>query len=346
MKTYLLLVTFLIHSFSSLTPTMLKQFQTSPYQGMAVPVTTAYDTGAVPSLASIEPSALRAKAATGKDIWPEVFLNRMIGGNTKAPTQAAYFHKLKGMDLDDQQGAQGDFLAQWRLALELAREMKSPGVVLDPEAYNNYDVYDIDALAGEAGKPTPEAAIQSLKSVGAKMADIASAELPNGKIWVLFTGLYKPNYKIVHGKQYYISVSYIELGMLDRIRQANFSLTVIDGGEAFSGYCYPTVNALQSELQSRQNNVSGYLKQYAPHFVLSAPIVLWRDASDKAGWLKKGDCGRSTPQNIEQFSPYLKVLFNKVQYAWIYAANGNGGYDPFNPATAPRFNTVIRGAAR
>ena len=59
----------------------MAQFDRSPYDGLAVSFADAYDTSPVLSLAPMEAQIASWKKSTTKDIWPWVYLNRMIGAN-------------------------------------------------------------------------------------------------------------------------------------------------------------------------------------------------------------------------------------------------------------------------
>jgi hypothetical protein len=89
------------------------QFDRSPYDGMAVSFSDAYDTSPPPSVAQMESQIAGWKKSTAKDIWPWVYLNRMIGVNNaegNQSTKSPYFQRFEGLDLDGKAGAQNDFL--------------------------------------------------------------------------------------------------------------------------------------------------------------------------------------------------------------------------------------------
>ena len=62
------------------------------------------------------------------------------------------FNKIKGMDLWNETGALNDFFNIWKMSLKIAKELGSPGIFVDAEAYNNYKIYDIAYLSGLLGK--------------------------------------------------------------------------------------------------------------------------------------------------------------------------------------------------
>ena len=154
----------------------IAQFDHSPYDALAVSFVPAYDTSHVPSTATMQASIAGWKKSTRKDIWPWVYLNRMVGANDveRNPlTQVAYFQRFQGLDLDGKAGAQKDFLENWRNALRVARETAVPGIVCDLEFYNNYQAYDVAELARMTSLAQPDA-LNSLRKLGARMADIAA----------------------------------------------------------------------------------------------------------------------------------------------------------------------------
>ena len=120
----------------------MAQFNRSPYDGLAVAFVDAYETSPVPSLVTMRAQITSWKNSAGKDIWPWVYLNRMIGADPSEEgnplTKTPYFQRFQGLDLEGKTGAQNDFLENWRDALRLAKETRVPGIVCDLEFYNNY----------------------------------------------------------------------------------------------------------------------------------------------------------------------------------------------------------------
>ncbi len=111
----------------------MAQFDRSPYDGLAVSFADAYDTSSIVSVAAMEAQMSGWKKSTTKDIWPWVYLNRMIGVNDaegNAPSKVPYFQRFRGVDLDNSAGAQKDFLENWRNALHMARDTGVPGIRL------------------------------------------------------------------------------------------------------------------------------------------------------------------------------------------------------------------------
>ena len=148
----------------------IAQFDRSPYDGLAVGFLDAYETSPVPSLGAMQAQIAAWKNSAQKNIWPWVFLNRMIGADNaegNSLTKVPYFQKFSGLDLDGKAGAQKDFLENWRTALRLARQERVPGIVCDLEFYNNYKAYDLAELARMTSHTQLEV-LRKLEQLGAQ----------------------------------------------------------------------------------------------------------------------------------------------------------------------------------
>jgi hypothetical protein len=322
-----------------------RQFDKSPYDGIAVAFLHAYDTAVPPSVASMDAKLKEWKRSTQKDIWPWVYANRIIAFSPTENNDHAdipYFKKIQGADLDDKTGALSDFFSLWRNSLAAARDSKVPGVVCDLEFYNNYKEYDPGELARLTGK-TPAAAAQSLKNIGAQMARIAAEEYPDATLWFLVTGFTHPDYKTYAGVVYYPSPTYIAMGLLDEISQKQLRLRVITGGEGSLAYCHENLQQFQSAISKRRSDLNSTLQKYQGILQMAGTITLWSDRAAKKGWVNQEPCNTATAGNVEEFEPYLELLFNSYRYNWIYASV-DGNYLPFAPESAPRFDAVIRQA--
>lgn len=320
----------------------LAQFDRSPYDGLAVSFADAYDTSPVASLGSMEAQIASWKKSTAKGIWPWVYLNRMVGANDAEENRYSmvpYFERFRGLDLDGHAGAQNDFLENWRNALRLARETGVPGIVCDLEFYNNYKAYDLGELARMAVVPREEV-LNALGQLGARMADIAATEYPDAKLWFLFTGFTRPDYRVIDGKPYFFAATYIVEGLLDRIERRNLPLRVLSGGEVGLGYCHASVDDLRLAIQTRAAAFAPFLRKYDGILELAGTMTLWSDASAKKNWVAQGACGTSTAATVEDLIPYMEVVFRSYRYNWLYGSP-NGGYFAFQSASAPRFDAAI-----
>jgi hypothetical protein len=296
----------------------------------------------VVSVTAMETQIASWKKATTKDIWPWVYLNRMIGANDAEGnkyTKVPYFQRFQGMDLDNQAGAQKDFLDNWRNSLRAARETAVPGVVCDLEFYNNNLAYDPGELARMTAK-SPQDVVKLLRNLGSNMADIASAEYPGATLWFLFTGFTRISYKIIEGQAYYPSATYIAEGLLDQIQQKRLSLRVLSGGEIGLGYCHSSVEDLQQAIQMRADKFAPILQKYSGILELAGTMTVWSERSAKRSWVAQGACGTSSAATVEDLEPFMELLFRSYRYNWIYGS-GNGGYAAFQSTSAPRFDAAI-----
>jgi hypothetical protein len=340
---YLLLVNTAIAQF--MTDDKFRQFDKSSYDGIAVAFLHAYDTSPVPPVAEMDRQLAAWKKITSKDIWPWVYLNRMIGSNLAEKNHYAdnpYFNAIVGADLDDSKGALSDFLAIWGNSMAAARDSSVPGVVCDLEFYNNYKEYDISEMASKRGK-TPVQIAEGLKRVGARMADVASQIYPNSTIWLLFTALTHAGYKKIDGVPYYPSPAYVSIGMLDEIMSKKLPVRVLAGGEGSIGYCHESIPEFNTAIAKRQFDLSSDLTKYAGVLELGGTLALWSDRTAKKEWLAEGACGASEANTIEDLEPYIEQLLKTYRYNWLYATS-EGNYYPFSPSSAPRFDAVIRKA--
>lgn len=340
---YLLLVNTAIAS--QMDSAKFQQFAKSPYDGVAVAFQHAYDTSQVPEANQIAAKLTEWKKLTGKDIWPWVYLNRMIGKNAAETNEHAdtpYFKKIAGADLNDTQGAQAAFLLMWKNSLAAARLSAVPGIVFDLEFYNNYKGYDIGELAKQTGKK-PAEVVTALRGLGARMAGAASQEYPDAKLWFLATGLTHPGFKTYDGVAYYPSPAYIVLGMLDEIIAHEMRLTVLAGGEGSLGYCHESLAEFRSAIERRAAALQPVLARYKGTLELVGTMTLWSDRAAKKGWVDEGACRTATAATAEDLQPYLELLLSSYHYNWIYGSP-DGNYLAFSADSAPRFDAVIRKA--
>jgi hypothetical protein len=316
-----------------------KQFEQSPYDGLAVAFLHAYDTSEVPPVTALDAQLKEWKKYTGKDIWPWVYVNRMIGTSADEKndhSDVPYFHKINGADLDDTQGAQTDFLQIWRNSLAAASDSNMPGVIADLEFYNYYREYDIGELARQTRR-TPAQAAEDLKNIGARMADVAAEQYPGATLWFLWMGFTHPGYKTYDGVPYYPSPTYIAMGLLNEIAQKKLNLRVLTGGEGSLAYCHDTLGDFQTAIAKREMDLRGTLDKYKGILEMAGTMTLWRDRASN------GVCKTASANSIEDLQSYLELLLKSYRYNWIWGS-ADGGYLAFAPETAPRFDAVIRRA--
>ncbi len=343
---YLLLVTFYSGNLSNFSPEMLTAINGSPYKGVAVPLIGAYDTGKY-TMGDFTPSVKRLRAGDAKDVWPWVFFNRFIGhkkGSRSLSEKAdnIYFNSIDAIDIYNRAGALDDFYGIWKMSLEIAKQLDSPGIVVDSEAYNNYDIYEISYIAREVGKPEDEVK-KRLLEIGKDLARVADETYPGATIWFLFTGLGSPMRSLnPFSEKEYMSVTYIIKGMLEYAKESGSKLKFVSGGMLSLGYCYESLNGLENKIRSRNADFEDPLNMY-PNLLLGGSIALWADAKlKKEGYFTKGICGKSKLKDLRDFKPLIKYLFESYRYVWIYT-DGTLGYNPYDPKSASDYNMTIGG---
>ncbi|MBC7287647.1 MAG: hypothetical protein H5T86_06290, partial [Armatimonadetes bacterium] len=271
-KVYLLLVTFMAPNLARLTDGDLSVLDASPFAGVAVPVVSAYDTSPVPPAEDFRATVAMCRKHRIQ-VWPWVFLNRMIGRHAEGRSlhkdePAEYFLRIPVLDLSNETGARKDFLDIWRLALRLARDLGAPGIVADFEAYNNYSAYD-PRWTAEKRQESPEEVIDKLRGLGADLADIVADEYPGAAIWQLFFDPYYSPYRTPDGQLLTRTTNYVNLGMLDRAVDREIAVTVIDGGETALGYYSPTLERLEAKIRSRDEAARPFLEKYGSRMALA-----------------------------------------------------------------------------
>jgi hypothetical protein len=341
---YLLLVTFYTVNLKDFGTGKMAAIESSPYNGVAIPLIGAYDTGKYTS-GDFASSVKRLKESNAKDVWPWVFLNRFIGSKEGGRTLSqdsgnAYFRAIKGMDIYNESGALGDFYEIWRMSLTIAKELGSPGIVVDPEAYNNYDMYRVSNISEETGVPETEVKKQLVR-IGRELARIADETYPEATLWFLFTGLGTPLRSLnpLADKEYR-SVTYIVEGMLEYTKEKASGLKIVSGGELSLGYCQRSLDDMKHRIRKRSIGFKHALASY-PALRLGGTIAPWENSgSRKDGYFTRGECGKSKLKDLTDFEPLISYLSNTYQYVWIYAAM-NVGYDPYEKNIASTYNDTL-----
>ncbi len=340
---YLLLVNTAIAR--QLKPQDIATFDQSPYDGLAIAFHYNYDTAPVFTAESMSSQLREWKKLTKKDLWPWVYFNRILGAaeaTNNERVDTPYFHKIQGIDLEDKAGARSDFLQIWKRSLQIAKEAGSPGIVVDPEFYNDHKAYDPAEMARETGK-TPEQLIPLLEQFGADLADSAAEQFPDAVLWFFFTGFTHKDFKIINGKSYYPTPVYIASGLLDRIKIRGYSLHVVSGGEGSIGYCHETVATFQEAISNRGASFAPIEKKYNGALELAGTLTLWNARASKSGFVAEGDCAKASASTIEDLQPYLELMMRTYRYNWIYGST-NGGYFAFDPQRNNRIHKVISDA--
>jgi hypothetical protein len=333
---YLMLVTF----YDLTGAGRLSALDDSPFDGIAVPIVSAYDSGPQPSFEQIQTAFVSLERQTRKQVWPWVFINRMVGiKDAHGKADVTDSNRISALDLDNRVGAQGAFLNLWQAALRQAKSADVPGVVLDMELYSNPNAYSISFIASQRSLSVSEVK-QRLNEIGEQMAQIASKEFPDAIVWTLISGL-SPNSHILDYSEEDSTCRFILLGLMDGARQRDLKLMLVDGGEDSLGYCHKSGAALNEDISAREQRFTSLFQQYRDSLTLGGTIVLWRDSASRSDWLTTGQCGSSDVRQLQEFSPYLRSLFQSYRFVWIYAATA-GKWDPLDPAQSEPFYRMLR----
>jgi hypothetical protein len=319
---YWLLVTFA----ASGKPDEMSILKDTTFEGIAIQIVTAYDTAPAPKTDAVVERLGALKNAGRRDIWPWVFVNR-----------------IAKMDVSPDGTARQLFLDDWRVALQAARRIGSPGVVLDLEFYSNPGLaYAISRFAAQTGTSAAEAA-RRLEALGHEMVSIAATEFPNVRIWVLTSGLATADDERVGGQSFFQPRAHIVLGLLQELERTRGAATVIDGGEDTLGYCHANLAQLRQTIDQRPQKEARVLGPYRHWLAFAGTISPWTEAANKKGWLAEGECGSAQANRAEDFLPYLQLLDRTYAFNWMYAAPV-GGYQPFNREVSARFDSILRQA--
>ena len=293
---YLLLVSFSSGSFYNLTTDKINYINASPFYGVALPSVGIYEV-IKPTEKDFATSVRLIQDHSKKQIWPWVFFNRFYGhkeggeGVTHSPlANKEYFNTIKGMDLWNETGALDDFFNIWKMSLKMAKELGSPGIFVDAEAYNNYKLYDLSYLTSLIGKSELEVK-QRLKEVGAILVDMVNTEYPQAILWFTFTGICSlQKAQEASGKKSGVeTVGLIVQGMLQRAKETNSQLKIVGGGLYSSGYCYRSLDDLKNQVNKRHSECQAVISRY-PHFALGGTIAPWKDSISKKDYFTRGKC--------------------------------------------------------
>jgi hypothetical protein len=349
-RCYLKLVTFYTPPVGKCDPKQLAVLNDSAYAGVAIPPVPIDESAApVPDCRTIEPQLAAVRQALTIDPWPWVDLNRFIGarpdslaheGNNAGALK--YFTAIKGMDLDNETGARGDMLNKWRLALRTARRWKSPGVMWDPEAYNDYRAYDVRWVAKARGE-TMDQVIRKCEKLGGEMARIVAAEYPTCIVWSLFSRLEEPT--IVPGREQpiFTTPAHITLGLLRYAKEHRVPLKYLCGGETTPGYCSKSLAELKQKIADRDEAMAPFLEEFPDHLFLAGTISPFHDYRLASGWIKEGKYAGSPFKTLADFQPMFKALFDAYDWVWIYASSA-AKTEPYNPKNNRMYSSVLRAA--
>jgi tetrahydromethanopterin S-methyltransferase subunit G len=340
---YLILVSFQSGNLNDFDVTKIQTINTSPYDGVAVQLVGPGDVNSYTTNDFEAPIKLVGQLSN-KHVWPWIFFNRIFGYKDEEEPRSQCGHKpcfarINAIDLYNETDSLQTFYATWRTSLQVAQGLNSPGIVVDPEAYNNYNAYRLDYVARRVQKSQAEVK-RKLQEIGRTLTDISTEIYPEATIWFLFTGLSTPQLtKSLSTEKDYMTVTYIIRGMLERAKETNGNLQFVSGGEVSLGYCYESIDQLRSVIMERRDSFAYHLRYY-PFLHLGGTIALWHNVDLKRGYFAQGRCKKSELAEPNQFYPYIRYLLKSYSYVWIYAAI-TLGYNPYDSLIAERYNPVI-----
>ena len=347
-RSYLKLITFYTKPLLSCEADVLRVLNSSAYAGVAIPMAGSYDTDPVPDIEQLMPQARMVRETLTIDPWPWVALNRMISapadGSGHAPKHAqnvAYFHAIKGLDLGNETGARADLMKRWRNAVRIARDWRSPGVMIDFEAYNNYRAYHVPSVARERGESIDEV-IRKCEALGADLARVIAEEYPKCIVWSLFSRLEKQFSIPARAEPLYTTPSHITLGLLEYAQQHDVPLRFLCGGETTPGYCNKDVAALKQKILRRDRDVASVLEQFSERFFLAGTISPFHDYRIVTSFIEKGYAD-SPIRSLSDFQPMFQALFEAYDWVWVYASSAAKTL-PYNPDNSRSYGVVL-GAA-
>ncbi len=321
-------------SLDQITKEWLEKVNSSPFDGIGAMLNLGRRAAQAPDDDKYLDRIKKLSRYTKKDIWPWIFLNRIIGGAglTKrkvhllmTDNEQAHFSSIKGMDLYDEQGALTAFKGLFRQALKVARAFGSPGIIIDHEAYNNPNSKRINYLQKVQGKTGTEITGR-LEQIGRELAIMVNDEYPEATLWFLAI---EPNSAcgcIVHG-------------ILEEATRSKMKLKVVEGGERTVGYVHKTLPELENAMSRQRETLDQWRKQYPDKLILAGTTALIDDPENLGPRFKRRYEG-SRIKSVEDMAPFLKVLFTNYRYIWIYAAR-QAHYDPFDATASKKYNQVI-----
>ncbi len=143
-------------------------------------------------------ATVQLKKATTKDIWPWVYLTRMIGvSEADANAATRMFHTsgdFRGLDLENKAGARERLSGQLaeRLSLSAPETRTFRG---ETSAISSFTIIWLSVrshveLRAHDGTLDARNADALEGNLGARMADAAASEYPGATLWFLFTRIY------------------------------------------------------------------------------------------------------------------------------------------------------------
>lgn len=345
---YLLLVAFSMFSAEKFSQRVPEHLAAGPFDGVSVAYVNAYHADDVDHN-QIHRQLSDIAKQTNKDVWPIVFLNRIIGSGDLDPSSKRFLEKrrfsdINGMELKDGSYALTQYIEILSNSVRFALE-KNSGIVIDIEPYNSKDAYDVRQLAKQLELSEHEV-IALLSDLGRQMAKVVShekrlASQSNLKIMLLFSGLTTKK-KMKDGVFLKRSVTYVVEGLLAQLSENDEDIEVISGGELSIGYCPKNIDTFKARESKRKKRMEAYQNKYE-FLGTSAPLVLWENKSKTEGWLNQGNCKNSEISSFGELETLAGNVFSTYPIVWVYGT-GNSDYKPlmFNETTKAVNETITK----
>jgi len=326
---YLLLVAFSMFSAEKFSQRVPEHLAAGPFDGVSVAYVNAYHADDVDHN-QIHRQLSDIAKQTNKDVWPIVFLNRIIGSGDLDPSSKRFLEKrrfsdINGMELKDGSYALTQYIEILSNSVRFALE-KNSGIVIDIEPYNSKDAYDVRQLAKQLELSEHEV-IALLSDLGRQMAKVVShekrlASQSNLKIMLLFSGLTTKK-KMKDGVFLKRSVTYVVEGLLAQLSENDEDIEVISGGELSIGYCPKNIDTFKARESKRKKRMEAYQKT--------------------EGWLNQGNCKNSEISSFGELETLAGNVFSTYPIVWVYGT-GNSDYKPlmFNETTKAVNETITK----
>lgn len=345
---YLLLVSFNTSSINNFGEDDIFRLEGSPYQGVAVRLAGVNNSKSL-DMAAFREDVVRLKGLHGQHVWPWIFYNRIIGYEGENFKKDKYeakrkFMPIKGIDLYNENGALKAFFEDWEVALKIAKELKSPGIIIDPETYNSQNASRVPHVAEKHGR-TEEETKTRLKEIGRHLAEITNSIYPDAVLWFLFTGIGEdPLSKTAKRSAGLLGIKYVVIGFLEEGEARESTFKVVTGGSYMLGYCAESLDDLKGEIAERRSAYERPLENYRT-LKLGGTIAPWNDARVRKRYFARGECGKAAMQSIGDFFPLMKELGIAYEYLWVYAAKSLE-YNPYSEKLSMPYHIMINAALK
>ena len=310
------------YGFGNLMPEeQLRVFNEGAFDGWGLTYVWRYsaEPGPAPEELADALAWLKEHLGPGKHVWPVVNLSRIIQPTPDHLGKSTRFDKIPGMDLDNEAGVRAIFEQEWHNACLIAKELGSPGILLDPEWYGNSAVAYPKKLAQMRNEDVATT-LAKCRAFGARLADITEEAYPGCHTVTMFTDLYER-------PENWTTVAHIHLGIIQRAKQLGSRQMLIDGGELGVGYLHTSIAALQEHIFNRWIETRNLLTEYS-NYELGGVLAPYMDRNERTFWVSEHRIGPE--QTAEDFVPHFRELFRNYKFAWLYGTH-SGDKTGFNP---------------